>query len=222
MAQAFVFPGGGREGQEDLRSTAARELFEEAGVLLADREVPAASLAELRRRQAAGEPLDALLAEAGLRLELERLVPFSHWITPSAEKKRFSARFFAVELPRGQTPSFDNKETVDELWITPRDALARAHELILPPPQLRTLWELALPATRGPAAVLELARARGPRPPIVPRFVLLPDVPSGFALLAPWDADYESLGQGEGEPWPRELAEGPSRFVLEGMYWKHL
>src|SRR5579872_3815463 len=39
MAQAFVFPGGARDGAEDLRVTAARELFEEAGVLLADREL---------------------------------------------------------------------------------------------------------------------------------------------------------------------------------------
>ena len=35
MASAFVFPGGAAEPGEDARTAAARELFEEAGVLLA-------------------------------------------------------------------------------------------------------------------------------------------------------------------------------------------
>ncbi len=35
MASAFVFPGGGADPDEDARTAAARELFEEAGVLLA-------------------------------------------------------------------------------------------------------------------------------------------------------------------------------------------
>ena len=37
MAIAFVFPGGAAEEGEDARTAAARELFEEAGVLLAKR-----------------------------------------------------------------------------------------------------------------------------------------------------------------------------------------
>ena len=35
MANAYVFPGGAADPGEDARSTAARELFEESGVLLA-------------------------------------------------------------------------------------------------------------------------------------------------------------------------------------------
>ena len=35
MASAFVFPGGATEPGEDALTAAARELFEEAGVLLA-------------------------------------------------------------------------------------------------------------------------------------------------------------------------------------------
>ena len=35
MASAFVFPGGATESGEDARTAAARELFEETGVLLA-------------------------------------------------------------------------------------------------------------------------------------------------------------------------------------------
>jgi len=39
MASAYVFPGGAAEPGEDARTAAARELFEEAGVLLAKQKV---------------------------------------------------------------------------------------------------------------------------------------------------------------------------------------
>ncbi len=225
MAQAFVFPGGARDQDEDLRATAARELFEEAGVLLASRSLPPDGLRALRERAAAGEPLAALLASEGVALDLERLVPFAHWITPSAEKKRFSAQFFVAELPPGQTPSFDRKETIEELWVTPEDALARSDELNLPPPQLRTLLELSAVAKRGPGAILELARARTPHvKPIVPRFAPMPELPGGFALLLPWDPEYETRGTGTGEPFAKDhpLAGGPTRFFREGAHWRQV
>jgi 8-oxo-dGTP pyrophosphatase MutT (NUDIX family) len=191
MAQSFVFPGGARDGAEDLRLTATRELQEEANV----------------------------------RLEAEKLVPYAHWITPSAEKKRFSARFFVAELPEGELPRYDGVETVEQLWISPRDALARASELYLPPPQLRTLLEIRDAARLGPRAVLELARTRSANLlPIMPRLALLPDAPGGFALLLPWDEEYETKGVGEGTKIPRDhpLAGGPTRFVQEGLAWRHI
>jgi ADP-ribose pyrophosphatase YjhB (NUDIX family) len=191
MAQAFVFPGGARDGTEDLRETAARELLEEANV----------------------------------RLDPAALIPFSHWITPSAEKKRFSARFFVAELPAGETPRFDGAETVEQAWVTPDDALAPASaRLNLPPPQLRTFHDLREPARRGPAAVLAFARSRQEQiRPIVPRLALIEGAPQGFVLLAPWDPEYATIGQGEGEPFPADhpFAGGPSRFFLEESGWTH-
>lgn len=222
MARSFVFPGGGREGDEDPRRTAARELFEEAGVLLADRPLSAEQLAEWRARQAAGEDLGELLASAGAALDLDSLEPYAHWITPSAEKRRFSARFFVAELPSGQTPSFDNVETVDERWVTPSEGLARAGELRLPPPQLRVLHELAAVEAQGPSGALALARQRGSRLlPIVPRYLPLPERAEGFALVLPWDADY-AAALGASEPWPPEHAdgEGPARFYVSEGLWR--
>lgn len=191
MAQAFVFPGGGRDGEEDLRETAARELREEANV----------------------------------QIQASALVPFSHWITPSAEKKRFSARFFVAELPAGETPRFDGAETVEQLWITPEDALARSAELYLPPPQLRTLLDIRDVARRGPAAILAFARGREPHVrPIVPRFAKVASAPSGFALLLPWDPEYDTIGQGDGERFANDhpFAGGPTRFFMEGLVFKHV
>ena len=186
MAEAFVFPGGAREGDEDLSATAARELLEEAGV----------------------------------RIDPASLVLFAHWITPSAREKRFSARFFVAELPAGQTPRFDGAETVDELWATLAEALARSIELRLPPPQIRTLFDLRELAARGPAAVLGFARGRAARVrPIMPRMALIEGDVGGLAVLLPWDPDYESRGLGEGEPFAADdaFATGPTRFVLAGV-----
>ncbi len=223
MSSAFVFPGGAADrGEDDPRVTAARELFEEAGVLLADRPVAADRLASLRARLHAGEALDPLLGEAGCGLALDRMCYFAHWVTPSIERKRFSARFFVAALPEGQTPSFDNRETVDEIWVTPEEALARAGELRLPPPQVRTFFELREAAARGTDAVFALARQRAGTPhPIMPRMC---PTDGGFALLLPWDPDYESRGTGDARPMPagHPLAGGPSRFVLEDGTWRNI
>ena len=221
MGGAFVFPGGAADpGESDPRVTAARELFEEAGVLLAKDAPPADELAALRARVLDGEPLAPLLAERGLAFDVDAILYFAHWITPSVEQKRFSARFYVAALPAGQEPRFDDRETVDQAWVTPADALARAGELALPPPQLRTFMDLG--AATSPDDVFAIARARAAHPhAVMPR---LAPQPSGFALLLPWDPEYESAGQGDlqlmaaGHP----LATGPTRFVMEGKAWKHV
>jgi 8-oxo-dGTP pyrophosphatase MutT (NUDIX family) len=146
----------------------------------------------------------------------------SHWVTPSVEPKRFAAHFYLARLPEGQTPAFDNKETVDEIWVTPVEGLARSAELSLPPPQIRTLLELAGPCAEGWEALLAFSRAREAAPhPILPRFLPLE---TGFALLLPWDPDYTARGQGEAIEMPADhpLATGPTRFVLEEGGWRHI
>lgn len=221
MGGAFVFPGGAADPEDgDLRVTAARELFEEAGVLLATTRVEAEVVTALRRRLLDGEALAPLLAEAGLALDPERLAYFAHWITPSIEPKRFSARFFVAVLPEGQSPRFDDRETVDEIWLAPSEALARAQELALPPPQVRSLAELAAAATIDEVFARAAAAAATPHP-ILPRMA---PAPGGFALLLPWDPEYTTAGSGDSAPMPADhpLATGPSRFVLEDRTWKNV
>ena len=225
MASAYVFPGGATEPGEDARTAAARELFEEAGVLLAkDSHADAETLelpnqAQIRKRILDGAPATAALQLAGLTWATDALVPWSHWITPSIESKRFSARFFVTELPSGQEPQFDATETVDQVWVTPADAIERAGELQLPPPQVRTCWELS--QWNSIAAVLAAGRSRAEEPlPIMPR--LAPgDRP---CLLLPWDPDYMVTGTGDATPltYRPRWAVGPSRFVLEDRRWKHV
>lgn len=226
MASAYVFPGGAAEPGEDARTAAARELFEEAGVLLAksDEQAETETLETMRQgimRKAILDGANAheTLAASGLTWSTDVLVPWSHWITPSIEPKRFSARFFVAELPAGQTPQFDATETVDQVWVTPEEGLSRAGELMLPPPQIRTLWELA--HLESVSDVFAAGRARSEEPhPIMPR--LAPGNPP--SLLLPWDPEYLTAGTGESTPltYQPRWATGPTRFTREGTAWKHI
>ena len=105
------------------------------------------------------------------------------------------------------------------MWVTPAQALERSGELALPPPQIRTAWELAQYETIE--QVLAAGRARAEEPhPIMPR--LAPgDRP---CLLLPWDPEYGSRGTGEATTltYAPSWATGPSRFVMEDKRWKHV
>lgn len=226
MSDAFVFPGGRIDDDDTSPELGAlRELFEEAGVLLArGRPLADDERIEWRRRLNSGEARFSELIATGVEPDLARLHYWARWVTPSVEPKRFDVRFYVAECPSDQTPSFDRKETTEERWITPSAALAThargdGSDLKLPPPQVRTLFELA-PHARDLAAVRRASAERREHPhPVMPRFAQLDDA---MALLLPWDPDYETRGVGERTPMPHEhfLATGPSRFVLDGMSWR--
>jgi 8-oxo-dGTP pyrophosphatase MutT (NUDIX family) len=225
MAKSFVFPGGVMDPEDrDHRVTAARELFEEAGILLTRSSVQADTLVDWRQRLRDGASFLELLASSGLELATDALHHFAHWVTPSFEKKRFSARFFVAELPEGQHPSFDAVETVDEVWVTPGEALMRAGELRLPPPQVRTMFDLLGAAEQGPSAVIALAAERSKHPhPIMPKATSVAGDSECFALLLPWDPEYaDAPGEGIEMPSDHPLAQGPSRFMLGDSGWEQV
>ncbi len=228
MANAYVFPGGVAEPEDegDLRVTAARELFEEGGVLLTDRELSTEERLAARSRVAAGEAAAAVLADYNARFSTSGLAYFAHWLTPSAERRRYSAQFFIANMPPGQSAQFDDVETVAQQWVTADEALERAKELRLPPPQVKTFSEMNEAARRGSEALFALAETRAAhRAIILPRLAKVTS-PGGapFALLLPWDRDYQTLGTGDAVTLPEghPLACGPSRFVLEDETWKNI
>jgi 8-oxo-dGTP pyrophosphatase MutT (NUDIX family) len=134
---------------------AARELFEEAGVLLA-RSAPGAfvSLAGAAahdrfmkyRHDVHGSrrTLRAIVEEEQLRLALDSLVAFAHWVTPPVDTRRFDTRFFLARVPPEQTPAHEPAESTDSAWTTAAAALAAATrgEIVLPPPTWATLREV--------------------------------------------------------------------------------
>ena len=103
---------------------ALRELFEEAGVLLAEPLLDAATARSAREELLAGRSTMADVAEKlDLRLRTDLLVPIGHWTTPPIMARRFDTRFFVAELPDGVEPTFETDEIVGHRWETPRAAL---------------------------------------------------------------------------------------------------
>src|SRR5258708_17483363 len=93
-----------------LVCAAVRETFEESGVVLAG---PSADTvvadttgedweADRNRRRDRSLSLAEMLGRRGLVLRSHLLRPWSRWITPGIEERRFDTRFFAAALPRGQ------------------------------------------------------------------------------------------------------------------------
>jgi 8-oxo-dGTP pyrophosphatase MutT (NUDIX family) len=115
-----------------LYACALRELFEEAGVLLA-RDASGSLLAVddsdagLQDRlataradiQAGRRSLGALLHDLQLSPAFDLLVPFSHWVTPTAAPARFDTWFFIAELPVRQVALHCQIETSDGVWLSP-------------------------------------------------------------------------------------------------------
>ena len=153
---ALVFPGGSADRTDSdprLRAladgvadvddamlavmvAAAREAFEECGVLYArpvgsDALIGGAEAEALgeryRKGLEAGELGMADIAETeGLRLALDRLTHFAHWITPPHMPKRFDTHFFLAEAPTDHILAHDGHESVDSVWISPAQACAEA------------------------------------------------------------------------------------------------
>lgn len=137
-----------------VRAAAIRELFEEAGVLLAyqGNEVLAVNDANIARfaayRQAFNERQGSLVEMARaehLTLATERLSYFAHWVTPEGMPKRFDTHFFLATAPAEQQAAHDRLETSEGIWIAPAEALARAerNEFPLVFATLHQLHELA-------------------------------------------------------------------------------
>jgi 8-oxo-dGTP pyrophosphatase MutT (NUDIX family) len=118
-----------------VRAAAIRELFEEAGVLLAYHGSEVLAVDEGNRarfedyRRAFNERRGSLVQMANaehLVLATDRLNYFTHWITPEGLPKRFDTHFFITTAPAAQQAIYDDLETSEGIWIAPKEALARA------------------------------------------------------------------------------------------------
>ncbi|MFG3421982.1 NUDIX domain-containing protein [Micromonospora sp. NPDC048063] len=169
---------------------AAREVFEEAGVLLAGPDAGAVvgdvsgddweddRVALEQRRGGFAD----LLARRGLTLRSDLLLPWSRWITPEFEPRRFDTYFFVALLPEGQRTRDVSGEADHTLWIRPADALARAEagELTMLPPTLVTLAQVA--AGGDLAGVAAAAATRDAATPVTPRLDVPDDGEPRFVL----------------------------------------
>jgi 8-oxo-dGTP pyrophosphatase MutT (NUDIX family) len=215
MPDVYVFPGGSVHAEDceaevtpgvvvpveplsadtalgaGMRVAAIRELFEEAGILLAVRDDHSIGLDRSiqERYPMYRAKLDArtitmaeIAAQEDCVLATDSLTHYAHWITPEAMPKRFSTHFFLAELPDGQEPTHHHLETTDGLWITPNAALegyaAKTFPLVFA--TIHQLRDLATYAS--PAEAINAWRGRIPvtmKPRIIQRdgeqIILLPD-----------------------------------------------
>lgn len=159
-AGAWVFPGGRIDDADEAlghghdlpdagaRIAAIRETIEETAIPVG---LPAmtwaATVEEVQSRLVAGTPFSDILAECGLGLDLDALVPFARWVPRFHAKRRFDTLFFVARAPEGDwTPRVIEGECTGASWVTAAQVLERdrAGELQLIFPTRRTLERLAL------------------------------------------------------------------------------
>ena len=186
---------------------AVREVFEEAGVLLArrngdddvvDLDEPAIAARYNEARHAVHEGrLDfaRFCADEGLLLLVDRLHLVDHWITPRGERRRFDTRFFLGAAPPAQHPLHDDKETIASRWVRPTDAIDLWHagELQMLPPTIATL-EVLLPHATADEAV-SAAAAVGIPEPVLPKVIVVDGKFVG--IKRPGDEGYDDVVEPE-------------------------
>lgn len=159
---ALVFPGGRVDPGDHVLATAPntpdlddaaariaaiREMLEETGLAVGLSPPPSPEDAAAIRAGLHGDkPFAALIAAAGVTLDLPALVPFARWRPHQAMSRVFDARFYLARAPEHAQPQVDGTENVRLLWTSAAQALADADRgatnLIFP--TRRNLERLAL------------------------------------------------------------------------------
>jgi len=176
-----AFPGGqidAGDAEVDVRnapdavtaamiSGAARELFEESGVLVTH----GGEMLTKGQRASLLDDLEsgrmswpALLQHYELHLDANDFTYVGRWVTPPFNARRFDTWFFLVNCPAKQEPHLIAGELEDGEWITASEAYQRwlRDEVVAVPPTLHALRTIAGGLTPDLVArFLSLNNARG-------------------------------------------------------------
>lgn len=208
-----------------LAIAAYRETFEETGVLLARTAAGHHCGSELlarvhkQRRAIVSQPerFATLLQEEHLRLDVERLVYWAHWITPSHVPKRFDTRFFIATLPPQQTAAIDAIEATEMAWMTPASLLSAARDgtMTVSLPTLYNLMELDASLRQHHSLSAMLAgEAQREVAPVLPKMLK----GEQRMIVMPWDNDYHEIAGvsvSREISYPQRLRALPSRVTSE-------
>src|ERR1051325_5815790 len=160
----YAFPGGRAEPADGeariensandreratMISCAAREMFEETGVLLAR----GADTLTVGQRTSLLDDLESgrmswpqLLEHYGLHLDANDFTFVGRWVTPPFAPRRFDTWFFLVNYPAKQQPHITgDAELAHGEWIGAREAYEKweRNEVLAPPPVLHSLKTLS-------------------------------------------------------------------------------
>lgn len=187
-----------------LAIAACRETFEETGILLArrrDGQSPHASQLERLQHERARLTSDPMLfmdelAREQLVFDVEHLVYWAHWVTPSGLARRFDTRFFLARAPATQAHAADTHETSECVWMSPRDLLDHAARdtMTIAQPTRYTLEDVRFSLKKhGSLDAMLRAEAAREVAAIMPKLIK----GSKTSIVLPWDPDYPNV-PGEG------------------------
>lgn len=163
VPDAWIFPGGGVDpvdrtlgGSDELsvlRTCAARELLEEAGIWIG----PELPNPDAWRHRLLDDPTAFAELCTLATPDLDRLVWTSRWVTPVGVPKRYDTFFFLVDVDDDTVASCEQREGVEVRWLTPAEALRlhREGSFSMVFPTIRNLMAL-----EGWRSVPELLDAR--------------------------------------------------------------
>lgn len=184
-----------------LLGAAVRETFEEAGVLLTE---PPSELFDAHGDVEAGRVgFGELLRLHGLAIPVDALLPWSRWITPAGEVRRYDTRFFVGALPDGAQARDLTTESSSAGWMrvgAALDEMRNGARMLLPP----TAMTLAAIAPFGSVTEVLAAAAERRLEPVRPHIrveddgTVLAEMPDGTTLPMP-----RSAVQGGTEPGVR-------------------
>lgn len=208
-----------------------RELFEEAGIFLAydhtgnpfeyKNEEDRRRFIDYRDQLQKGKITICRIAkESNIHLALDQLHYYAHWITPEARSERFDTRFFLARHPEGQEASYDQKETIEGIWLSPQRALEENlnRKIALSPPTLKTLEGLSRSKTIDDVFI---SLKKDEICPILP---ILTKISGESTILFPWDPEYEAFERGDipssiNHGMPSQSGNNSTRLILREGIW---
>jgi 8-oxo-dGTP pyrophosphatase MutT (NUDIX family) len=183
--------------QRPFRIAAVREIYEEAGILIA-RDAAGVSFPGDERAHAARDTIAKddtgflpLVRQLEVSIDLTALTVFARWITPAFTPKRFDTWFYVARADSEQLAICDGWETVEAEWISPAEALrlADAGERTVIFPTRMNLQLLAEAKSAADAIARAEARKLVTVLPVVERRE------TGRFLVIPPDAGYGEIAE---------------------------
>ena len=208
-----------------------RELFEESGILFAydhdgnpfkyKNEDDRRRFIDYRDQLQKGKTTICQIAkESNILLALDQLYYYAHWITPEARSERFDTRFFLARHPEGQEASYDQKETMEGIWLSPQRALEENlnRNIALSPPTLKTLEDLSRFKT------IDDVFTSFKKDEISPILPILTKISGEPTILFPWDPEYEVFERGDipsliNHVRPSQSGDNTTRLILREGIW---